>query len=134
MTAALSKAKLKPAHFIRPTATVFEAIKRLTEARVGALLVATDNDKIEAVLTERDILRGLARHGPDFMRTHVADFVLHAPITGRIDMSVEEAARLMERNRIRHLPILERGRVVGILGAVEVFKHLNPGVPVDLKD
>lgn len=135
MSKPLSKARLKPPHFIKPTASVHEAVQAMAKAGAGVLLVSTNGERIEAVLTERDILRGLAREGHEFLRAHVAEFVLHAPITITLDpdTTVEEAARLMERNRIRHLPVLKRGQPIGVLGAVEVFKQLNPGVSLDLK-
>ena len=102
------------AWFISPEATVFEAVQLMSDKNVGALLV-TEGDKLVGIISERDYTRKVALKGKSSKQTAVreilSDHVIHATPAN----TVEECLRLMTDHRIRHLPVLQEGRIVGIV-------------------
>lgn len=99
---------------VAPESTVFEAIKLMAEKNIGSLLVMT-NGKLVGLFTERDYTRKVALHGKTSKETRVSEIIPHEVVTVGPDDSVEECMRLMTENRVRHLPIVEGGNVVGIV-------------------
>jgi CBS domain-containing protein len=99
---------------VAPEATVFDAIKLMADKNIGALLVMS-GDKLSGLFTERDYARKIALHGKSSKQTHVKE-VLSDPVTtvGPGD-SIEECMKLMTEKRVRHLPVLEGGKVIGIV-------------------
>jgi CBS domain-containing protein len=99
---------------ISPEATVFDAIQMMSDKNVGALLV-TDGEKLVGIISERDYTRKVVLKGKSSRRTAVreilSDRVIHVGPTN----TVEECLRLMTDHRIRHLPVLEEGRVIGVV-------------------
>jgi CBS domain-containing protein len=105
-------------------ATVFDAIKKMVEANVGAILVTgSDPDKIEGIFTERDYLRRIAVEGRTSRDTLLRDVMTSPVIVVRPETTVEEAMALMTDRRIRHVPVVEGGGdVVGIVSIGDVVK------------
>ncbi len=99
---------------ISPDATVFEAIKMLAEKNVGALLVM-EGDKLVGIISERDYTRKVALLGRVSRETFVRDIISTNVITVTPQHTVEECMRLMTEHKIRHLPVVENGKVVGIV-------------------
>jgi CBS domain-containing protein len=99
---------------ISPEAMVFDAIKLMAEKNVGALLVL-DKDKLVGIISERDYTRKVALHGKSSKETPVRDIlsghVIHVSPSG----TVEECMRLMTDHRVRHLPVLDGDRIVGVV-------------------
>lgn len=99
---------------ITPDATVFEAIQRMAEKNVGALLV-TENEKLIGIISERDYTRKVALKGKSSKDLHVRE-ILSGDITSVTPgHSIEDCMRLMTETRIRHLPVLEGDRIVGVI-------------------
>lgn len=96
------------------TSKVFDAIKLMAEKNVGALLV-DEKSKPVAIFSERDYARKVALEGKNSKTTKVCDIIDKKLITVTPKQTVEECMRLMSRNRIRHLPVLDEGKVVGIV-------------------
>ena len=109
---------------IRADATVSTAAHRLALERIGALVVSDDGARIAGILSERDIVAGLAREGADLLSTgrRVADLMTHNVVTCGLDDTVKQLMAEMTRRRIRHLPVLEGGRLVGIISIGDVVK------------
>jgi CBS domain-containing protein len=105
----------KPLHIFRiaPTATVFEAIQEMADKNIGALLVM-DGERLCGVISERDYTRKVALHGKSSRETKVQE-ILSTVVAARPDSTVEECMHLMTDHRVRHLPVLVEGRVVGIV-------------------
>lgn len=99
---------------IPPEATVYEAIRLMADEDVGALLVM-DGDLLLGVLSERDYARKVALEGRNSRDTLVRQLLDRESPTIHLRDDVEDAMRVMTRARVRHLPVVEDGRVVGIV-------------------
>lgn len=108
---------------ISPDATVAELVTKLTEMKIGALVVSADGIKIAGIVSERDIVKNLARQGPHMLDTPVSEImtptVQCAPQSARtVDMM-----ELMTHSRIRHVPVLDDDQnMVGIVSIGDVVK------------
>jgi CBS domain-containing protein len=99
---------------IAPEATVFEAIKLMADKNIGALLVLSGG-RLHGIFTERDYTRKVALHGKTSKETTVFEIVSKDCVTVSPDDSVEDCMKLMTEKRVRHLPVIEGGYVVGIV-------------------
>ena len=99
---------------VAPEATVFDAIKLMAEKNIGALLVMT-GDRLAGVFTERDYSRKIALHGKSSRETRVAEVMTGNVLTISPDDFVEDGMRLMSEHRVRHLPVVEGTKVIGII-------------------
>ena len=103
-------------------ATVFEAIKRMVEANVGALLV-TDGGRVAGIVTERDYLRRVTLEGRTEEETLVREIMTSPLVYVTPETSVDECMAVMTERRIRHLPVFTEGRdLVGIVSIGDVVK------------
>lgn len=99
---------------ISPHATVYEAIQLMADKNVGALVV-TEGDKLVGIISERDYTRKVILKGRSSRDTPVRDILSREVIYVTPEHSVDECLRLMTHHRVRHLPVLEGGRLVGIV-------------------
>jgi CBS domain-containing protein len=106
--------KAKAMWSISPDATVFEAIKIMAEKNIGALPVLLDG-KLVGMFTERDYARKIALQGKSSKETRVREIFTGVVITVRPDDSVEDCMKLMTEHRVRHLPVVDKENVVGIV-------------------
>ena len=99
---------------ISPEATVFEGIQMMAEKNIGALLVM-DGDRLVGVISERDYTRQVALKGKSSKLVQVQEIMSHTLHTITARHTVEECMRIMTDNRVRHLPVLEGDKVVGVV-------------------
>jgi CBS domain-containing protein len=99
---------------VSPTATVFEAIALMAEHNVGALLV-TEGDKLVGIISERDYTRKVVLKGKSSRETAVKEILSGRVIHVTPSHTVEECLRLMTDHHIRHLPVLDGEKVVGVV-------------------
>jgi CBS domain-containing protein len=99
---------------ISPQATVFEAIQLLARKNIGALPVM-EADRLVGMFSERDYTRKVALEGKTSRTTQVRDVLTAVVATIRSDDTVEEAMRLMTEKRTRHLPVVDEGRLMGLI-------------------
>ena len=99
---------------ISPNATVFDAIQMMSDKNVGALLVI-EGGQLVGILTERDYTRKVALKGKVSKQTAVKEILTGEVVKVNPDSTVEECMRLMTDRRVRHLPVLEGDRIVGIV-------------------
>ena len=99
---------------IAPDATVFDAIKLMAEKNIGALLVLLDG-KLVGLFTERDYARKIALQGKSSKETRVREIFTGVVITVKPYDSVEDCMKLMTEHRVRHLPVVDKENVVGII-------------------
>jgi CBS domain-containing protein len=99
---------------ISPEETVFEAIELMAEKNIGALLVIESN-RLVGILTERDYTRKVALKGKSSKQTAVKEILTGELIHVIPEHTIEECMRLMTENRVRHLPVLEADRIVGVV-------------------
>jgi len=99
---------------ISPNATVFEAIQLMADKNVGAVLV-TENDKLAGIISERDYTRKVVLKGKSSRTTAVKEILSSHVIHVSPSQTVEECMRLMTDHHIRHLPVLDGEKIVGIV-------------------
>ena len=109
---------------IRSDATLSTAVHRLALERIGALVVSDDGVRVAGILSERDVVAGLARDGADLLAAgrRVADLMTRNVVTCGPDDTVKWLMAEMTRRRVRHLPVVEGGRLVGIVSIGDVVK------------
>jgi CBS domain-containing protein len=107
---------------IATDATVTEAVSLLAEKRIGALPV-TEGDKVAGIMSERDVIYCLRSDGPEILGWPVAKVMTSPAITVTRDVSVLAALSQMSKRRIRHLPVVEQGRLVGIVSIGDLVKY-----------
>jgi CBS domain-containing protein len=108
---------------VRPDAKVLMAVHRMRMQNVGALVVTRDGERVEGVLSERDVVRGLARHGADLLdMSVVAVMSRNVPLCAPGD-SLTTVMAQMTRTRNRHIPVVDDGRLCGIVSVGDVVKH-----------
>lgn len=95
-------------------ATVFEAIQLMAAHNIGALVVVSHRS-IEGIFTERDYTRKVALYGKSSKDTLVSEILSPNLVVATPESTIEECMRLMTENRVRHLPVLERDELVGIV-------------------
>ncbi len=108
---------------VRSDASVFEALQLLAEHRIGALIVL-DEDRLVGLFSERDYARKVILKGKSSSTTRVREIMSSEVITVQPSQSIEECMVLMTQHRIRHLPVLEDDRPVGIISIGDVVKAI----------
>ncbi len=110
-------------HLIHPGASVFDALKLMAENDIGSLVVLED-DKLVGIITERHYAREIVLKGKTSPGTLVRDIMSTKVICARPDQSVEECMAVMTARAVRHLPVLEDGRLVGIVSIGDMVKSV----------
>jgi CBS domain-containing protein len=100
---------------VAPDATVFDAIKLMAEKNIGALLVLESDGRLAGVLTERDYTRKVALLGKSSKETRVHEIAVLDPVSVTSEDTVENCMKLMTEKRVRHLPVVNSGKVTGIV-------------------
>jgi CBS domain-containing protein len=117
-------AKGPQVHTIRPTDTVFEAVKKMVELNSGSLLV-TEGDAIHGIITERDYLRNIVLAGRTSKTTQVREIMTSQIVVVKPDTPVEEAMAIMTDRHIRHLPVVDQGKLGGIVSIGDLVKQIS---------
>jgi CBS domain-containing protein len=117
---------------IEADATVFEAVKRMVEANVGSLLVS-DGGQHVGIVTERDYLRRIALERRDDETIAVRDVMSSPLVVVTQDTSIDECMAVMTDRRIRHVPVVDEGIVVGIVSIGDVVKFTSRQQSFELK-
>jgi CBS domain-containing protein len=102
-------------------ASVFEAVEQMVAANVGSLLV-TDGGDIVGIVTERDYLRRVTLEGRTDRDTAVGEIMTAPLVVVNPDTSIDECMAVMTDRRIRHVPVVEEGDVIGIVSIGDVVK------------
>lgn len=112
-------------HTISPDATVFDAIGTMVEHNVGSLIVAEGPENVAGIVTERDYLRRVALQGRSSRSTRVAEIMTAELVVVGRDTDLEQCMAIMTERRIRHLPVIDGTRLVGVISVGDVVKHLS---------
>jgi len=108
---------------IGPDASVYEALTLMAEKDVGALLVL-DAGQLVGILSERDYARKIVLKGKTSRETPVREIMTERVVWVRPDQTIEDCMALMTNKRIRHLPVLEAGRLIGVISIGDVVKDI----------
>jgi len=108
---------------IRSLDTVETAVQKLYEERIGALAVLDRWGKLVGMLSERDVLHALARHGAEALRFEVHELMSPDVTTCTPMDRIDEAMQVMTAHRVRHLPVVENGQLVGLVSIGDLVKH-----------
>lgn len=106
---------------IAPGAPITEALSMMNEMRIGAVVASSDGSRVEGILSERDILVGIDRHGAAFLDRTVRECTTADVVTVTSTDLISDAMALMTSRRIRHLPVTETGRLVGIISVGDLL-------------
>jgi CBS domain-containing protein len=110
-------------HTITPSASVFDAVKLMAEKSIGALLVMEDL-KIDGIITERDYARKIVLLGRSSKETPVREIMTSPVMYVRPDQTNEECMALMTDNRVRHLPVIDNGKLMGLISIGDLVKDI----------
>jgi CBS domain-containing protein len=108
---------------IRPKDTVGAAVEALVSGNIGALVASEDGEHVDGIISERDIVHALARHGTALLALTVAEVMTRSVVTCDPTESVAELMAEMTNRRIRHLPVVRDGRLCGIVSIGDVVKN-----------
>ena len=123
---------------VREADTVEAAVRLLAEKRVGALVVEDQWGKLAGIFSERDLVTSLAKIGTGIMAMAVRELMTTHVITCVADDRIESVMAKMSQNRVRHLPVLEDGKLAGIVSIGDLVhyrldeKELEAGVLLDI--
>ena len=107
---------------IEPTATVGAAVRMLAERRIGALLVTGADQRIVGIISERDVVRVLHETGPAVLDSPVAAVMTRKVTTCERHESIADIMERITAGRFRHVPVIENGRLAGIVSIGDVVK------------
>ncbi|MBX9732181.1 MAG: CBS domain-containing protein [Sphingomonas sp.] len=110
--------------------SVMEAASLLAKRRVGAVPVM-DGPSVAGIFSERDVIHALESHGADALTRKVGDVMTAPAITVSPGDSVMGALSLMTRRRIRHLPVIEAGRIIGVVSIGDLVKYRIDRIEAD---
>ncbi len=108
---------------VAPSDSVFEAIRVMAEKGVGALVVL-DDGRLSGMVSERDYARKVILHGRSSQDTAVRDIMTAKVVTVKSEQTVEDCMALMTQHRIRHLPVVDAGKLTGVLSIGDLVKEL----------
>jgi CBS domain-containing protein len=108
---------------IRPDETVGAAVEALVSRNIGALVASQDGETVDGIVSERDIVHALARHGDALLALSVAEVMTRSVVTCDPTESVAELMAEMTNRRIRHLPVVQNGLLCGIVSIGDVVKN-----------
>ena len=107
---------------IEPTASLAAAAKLLAQRRIGALVVTGAGHRVVGVISERDIVRVIDNQGPAALDVPVADAMTRKVVTCTLGDTIIELMERMTAGKFRHVPVVERGRLAGIISIGDVVK------------
>lgn len=108
---------------VSPQSTVLEGLKLMSEKNVGAILVV-DKGQMVGIFSERDFARRAIERGKCTLESPIADNMTSDMVTIDIEKSLEDALALMAKYHIRHLPVIENGRLVGMVSMRDVMEAI----------
>jgi CBS domain-containing protein len=107
---------------IEPTATLAAAVRMLVQRRIGALLVTGADHRIVGIISERDVVRVLDEKGPEVLGAPVAEVMTRRVVTCDRNETIAEIMERITSGRFRHVPVIEDGRLIGMVSIGDVVK------------
>ena len=117
---------------VSPNDTVFDAVTRMVELNIGAVLVS-ENNVIVGIVSERDYLRFITAQGRTARTTPVKDLMTCKVVYVTPETELSEVMTIMTEKRIRHIPVLDKGRLMGIVSIGDVVKQIASDQKVQIR-
>ena len=114
--------------------TVHTTAQKLAQHKIGAVVVVDDNGAIAGIVSERDIVRALAEHGAKAMTSPVSGIMSKAVKTCKVGDSETELMALMTTHRIRHLPVVDGGKLAGMISIGDIVKFRIEAIEREAED
>ena len=121
--AAILKDKGRSVETVGQDASVMDVAARLSARRIGAVVVTDKDGGLAGIISERDIMRVVGKHGASALDLPVIDVMTRAVMTCREADTIDHLMSVMTEGRFRHLPVLENGKLAGIISIGDVVKH-----------
>jgi CBS domain-containing protein len=121
--ATILKLKGRQVATARPDATLFEIATKLSQRRIGAMVIVGDSGHVDGIVSERDIIRAIAEGGPAALNNTVSTVMTQNVVSCSEKSAIDELMELMTEGRFRHLPVMEDGSLVGIISIGDVVKN-----------
>ena len=121
--AAILKGKGRTVVTTRPDASLEEIARKLAEKKIGAIVVMGDDGVLAGIVSERDIIRSISDRGPVCLQEPVSRSMTRAVQTCDVADTLDELMSKMTAGRVRHLPVVDDGALVGIVSIGDVVKH-----------
>ena len=107
---------------VKPTDSVSDAIKLLSEKRIGSVVVSTNGESLDGILSERDVVRELGRRGAAVLAEPVSALMTAKIVTCNESDSADQILQMMTDGRFRHLPVMRNGKMIGLISIGDVVK------------
>ena len=107
----------------RPEATIATVIRMFKLEGIGALVISEDGEQILGIISERDVVRAMVSHGADVLNMHVAELMTRSVKTCTPEANIKDVMAEMTRSRVRHLPVVQGGKLCGIISIGDVVKN-----------
>ena len=121
--------KLKQIKTIDQNAGIMDALERMQKDKIGCLPVLDDKNELTAIISDKDILRVIYKNPNDFKKFSVKDAMSSELIVGVVDDDINYVAGIMMKNKIRHIPIMEKNQLAGLISIGDVvaaqMKHIK---------
>jgi CBS domain-containing protein len=117
------KAKGNDVFTVSKDVKISEVSEILASKRIGAIVVTDQNQVVEGIISERDIVRGLAKFGANVLDSSAHELMTKNVITRGVDAHIDELMQEMTNSRIRHLPIIDDNKLVGVISIGDVVKN-----------
>ena len=109
-------------HSVAPDVTVYEALQKMADKEIGALVVMDGTDVV-GIFSERDLMKRVVSEGRDPRSTCMAEVMTDDPMTISTNEDLESCMTLMRRHGFRHLPVCQDGQLVGIVSLRDILLH-----------
>ena len=116
------KAKRSDVVTVRPSDTIETLVHRLNLENIGAVVESENGKQVDGIISERDLVRGLAHHSAHMLAMKVADLMTQKVLSCHPDDNVKDIMKQMTQRRIRHLPVVENSELKGLIGIGDVVK------------
>jgi CBS domain-containing protein len=107
---------------LEPTATLSDAMDILAKRRIGALVITGADRRIVGIISERDIVRAIAEHGTGTLQSPVSEMMTRKVVTCGQNETIAEIMGRMTAGKFRHVPVVEQGRLIGIVSIGDIVK------------
>ncbi|MDX2258582.1 MAG: CBS domain-containing protein [Hyphomicrobiaceae bacterium] len=121
--AAVLKAKGRAVATAHASATLQEIAEQLANRKIGAIVIVDDHGSVAGIVSERDVVRAVASGGETNLKAAVSSVMTRNVVTCAESQTIEDLMAVMTKGRFRHVPVVDNGRLVGIVSIGDVVKH-----------